>query len=202
MGQFLLQLLPVFIHSSIEIELMSARYGGSISNNCVKKYDRYTKTLKQCCDGKFYHYFKWKSFYLYSIFSITIFLNKWYCSFSSGAICNFPGTIKLCQSCGNSNVSDTTSFNGRNCRTFFSNYYHILRSETKPWVLHDDSNLDCCWKVYSEGGYKGRSQLISGREWRKGEGWVDTKCTNVEFPIRSLTRVYKSYSELSFSEEP
>ena len=140
--------------------------------------------------------------YFYSIFSITIFLNKWYCSFSSGAICNFPGTIKLCQSCGNSNVSDTTSFNGRNCRTFFSNYYHILRSETKPWVLHDDSNLDCCWKVYSEGGYKGRSQLISGREWRKGEGWVDTKCTNVEFPIRSLTRVYKSYSELSFSEEP
>ena len=53
MGHFLFLVLPVFIHSSIEIELMSARYGGSINNNCVKKYDRYTKTLKRCCDGKF-----------------------------------------------------------------------------------------------------------------------------------------------------
>lgn len=169
MGHFLFLVLPVFIHSSIEIELMSARYGGSINNNCVKKYDRYTKTLKRCCDG---------------------------------AICNYPGSIKLCQNCGNSSVCETKSFGGHNCRTFFSNYHHIIGSETKPWVLHDDSNLDCCWKVYSESGYKGRSQLISGREWRKGKGWVDTKCTNVEFPIRSLTRVYKSYSELSFSEEP
>ena len=53
MIEFLFVLLPLFIHSSIEILQMNARYGGQINNNCVRKYDSYTKTIKRCCDGKF-----------------------------------------------------------------------------------------------------------------------------------------------------
>ena len=53
--EFLFVLLPLFIHSSIELLQMSARHGGGINNNCILKFDSYTKTYKRCCDGK-YHY--------------------------------------------------------------------------------------------------------------------------------------------------
>ena len=45
--------IPLLINTSIEINLMSARYGGSQGDNCVRKYDKDTKSLKRCCDGKF-----------------------------------------------------------------------------------------------------------------------------------------------------
>ena len=53
--EFLFVLLPLFIHSSIELLQMSARHRGGINNNCILKFDSYTKAYKRCCDGK-YHY--------------------------------------------------------------------------------------------------------------------------------------------------
>ena len=61
----------------------------------------------------------------------------------------------------------------------------------QTYVFHNDTQQDCCWKVYSETSYKGNSRLISGREWSE-EGRIETQCTNVNFTVRSLQRVCKT----------
>ena len=61
-------------------------------------------------------------------------------------------------------------------------------------MFHNDSDLDCCWKVYSEFGFNGKSRIISGREW-KNRKWVETKCTNIDFTVHSLKRIDKTSSE-------
>ena len=112
----------------------------------------------------------------------------------SGALCN--GSIQLCNNCSEVSVGDHLSNNIGHCRPFSTNNIDIVGSKNKSSVFHNDSNLDCCWRVYSENGYKGNSRLISGREKRRGiKEWVETKCTDVDFPILSLKRVCKTCSE-------
>ena len=51
----------------------------------------------------------------------------------------------------------------------------------------DDVPLDEPWFTVASG-------CCGGREWRNS-GWVETKCTNIDFTIRSLKRVCKTCSE-------
>ena len=107
----------------------------------------------------------------------------------SDTICN--GVIKLCENCSDSSENYNNQNDVQHCRTFSANYYHILKSENKSFVFLNESDLDCCWKVYSEFGFNGKSRIISGREW-KDRKWVETKCTNIDFTVHSLKRICKT----------
>lgn len=50
---FQFMLIPLLINTSIEIELISARFGGSQGDNCKWTFDKDTRGLRRCCDGKF-----------------------------------------------------------------------------------------------------------------------------------------------------
>ena len=169
---------------------MSARHRGGINNNCILKFDSYTKAYKRCCDGK-YHYSLFqmiqKQTFIYNKCPVyTIFVFHF-----SDTICN--GVIKLCENCSDSSESNNNLNDVQHCRTFSSNYYHILKTENKSFVFYNDSDLDCCWRVYSEFGFNGKSRIISGREW-KNRKWVETKCTTIDFTVHSLNRINKASS--------
>ena len=106
---------------------------------------------------------------------------------SIGWVCQGP--IYLCENCSDAEEARCIHNEGT-CLHFRRGNRAVIGGENKAFVVHNDTNADCCWYVFKKNNFEGESRLISGREYRNGI-FIDTNCTRVDFDVQSLRRKYK-----------